>query len=353
MDASLVIQLAEDAMAVKLVAAACMTALIYDHAITFDEEVERVWPSRISIPKLLFFLNRYVVGGMLIFNAIASSQAGLSPSVCVFFLRWLAVTVTAQNAIVQGILVMRVWALHRQNKVALSIALSFYFGGVITLIGLTVQDYVGEAVAIDDDLSQLPGCYATTVPSIIGGFWIAPLVIESVLFLLVVSRAFKWWRDGSSAPRILSLLARDSTLYFAIVFALLLANFIMFQLGPPFLASLLVTPSNTAGVILGSHLLLNLRALAAPPPGAQTLYSNPPPTTPGCGTPGLGPWRLPPPPLSPGGRSISVKVETISKIDFKNEEESSWASDRESGWSDSLREVTVVDSLDYGRAQAV
>ena len=66
--------------------------------------------------------------------------------------------------------------------------------------------------------------------------------------------------------------------------ALLLANYLVFQFGSPFLSSLLVTyvhlawssciclliskcasfprPSTTAGCILGSHMLLNLRAMA-------------------------------------------------------------------------------------------
>ncbi|KAF5347332.1 hypothetical protein D9756_009886 [Leucocoprinus leucothites] len=78
--------------------------------------------------------------------------------------------------------------------------------GVATLIGLTIVDYVKEDVIIDQSLESLPGCYAKTVPEVIAGFCYC---------------VFRW--------------------------------------GPPFLSSLLVTPSTTAGCILGSHLLLNLR----------------------------------------------------------------------------------------------
>ncbi|KAH9476821.1 hypothetical protein JR316_0010736 [Psilocybe cubensis] len=125
--------------------------------------------------------------------------------------------------LVLGIIVLRVWALR----------------GSIALLGLLIQDYVGEIVELNTSLASLPGCYATSVPSIIAGQWLAPIIVETVLFGLVISRAFLWWKD-----------------------AMLLANYLMFELGPVFLSSLLVTPSTTAGCILGSHMLLNLRVMS-------------------------------------------------------------------------------------------
>ena len=64
-------------------------------------------------------------------------------------------------------------------------------GGVVTLAGLTIQDYVGEQVhstlthftyssrnsnlppTVVQDFSALPGCYAASVPAIIAGYWSA------------------------------------------------------------------------------------------------------------------------------------------------------------------------------------
>ncbi|TFK36421.1 hypothetical protein BDQ12DRAFT_737007 [Crucibulum laeve] len=212
--------LVEQGTAINLVAASCMTCILYDHFITLDQEIARMWPARMSVAKILFLLNRYLVQAMLIFNCISASQPYLSPGVCVFYLRWLVVTLTVTGAIVQGILVLRVWALHRNNKLAKGITYFFYASGTATLVGLVITDYINEDVLINKALNSLPGCYATSVPSIIAGFWIVPLVVESVLFMLVISRAFVWWKNGSSAPRILSLLARDSTVYFT-VFVLL------------------------------------------------------------------------------------------------------------------------------------
>jgi hypothetical protein len=119
------------------------------------------------------------------------------------------------HATIEGILLTRVWALYRDNTPILAVAISLYLGGVFTLVGLTIRDYVGEAVLIVQDFSELPGCYAASVPAIIAGYWIAPVIIESVLFVLVIWRVFTWWKDRSAAPPTLKLMARDSAVYFS------------------------------------------------------------------------------------------------------------------------------------------
>ncbi|KAF8153989.1 hypothetical protein B0H34DRAFT_799902 [Crassisporium funariophilum] len=289
--------------AVNLVSAACLTVLVYDHAITLDQEVTRMWPARFSIAKFLFFMNRYPVEAMLLFNCVAAAQPYQSPSLFVLLYSFATTTLETfpmtvvyftygglpshplyqqvlskigetRSALIppsilcdETLMGFGVWCSGQYGLLSSSTSSgASSSGGTMTLISLVIKDYVDEEVLINTTLASLPGCYATSVPSIIAGFWIGPLIVESVLFLLVISRALVWWRDGAAAPRIFAILARDSTVYFVVVFALLLANYLVFQFGPPFLSSLLVTPSTTAGCILGSHMLLNLRAMAEPTP---------------------------------------------------------------------------------------
>ncbi|KAK7693836.1 hypothetical protein QCA50_003408 [Cerrena zonata] len=182
---------------------------------------------------------------------------------CIFYLRWLVCTITVTNTVVEGILVTRVWALYRGSRIAVAIAFVLYFSGVGVLIGLTVSDYVATGpVHTVDDFAQLPGCYPRTVPDLIAGYWISPLIIESIFFLMVTWRAVNWWRADVPVPPTLVLLARDSSMYFSVIFVLLFANLFVFLYGPPFLSSMLVTPSNTAGCIAGSRMMLNMRRLA-------------------------------------------------------------------------------------------
>ncbi|KIM76854.1 hypothetical protein PILCRDRAFT_825832 [Piloderma croceum F 1598] len=255
-------EMARQAYVVDWVAAACMACLLYDHVLTFGQEVERMWPARCSIPKLLFFANRYIVEPMLLFNSIVSSRNFLSIPVCKFYLRWLVCTITVTTAVVEGILVARVWAIYRTQKTVLAATMFFYLSGVCTLVGLTITDYAGESVSAVNDFDVMPGCYSASVPPIIAGYWITPVIVESVLFALIAVRGFVWLKDKDRVPAALVLLARDSTVYYMVIFALLIANLFVFEYGPPFLSSMMVTPSNTAGCIAGSRMLLNLRALA-------------------------------------------------------------------------------------------
>lgn len=257
-------EMAGQAWAVAWVAAACASCIVYDHIITLGEECNHIWPARMTLARVLFFVNRYVVEGMLLFASIAAGFGNLSTSFCTFYLRWLSVNLTVQNAVVQGILVLRVWALYQGSKPVIALAFFFYFSGCATLVGLTVTDYLAESVDVER-IVALPGCYADSLPSIIAGYWITPLVIESYLFIMVALRTFVYWKAGESTPAILNLMARDSMIYFAIIFALLLGNLLMFLLGPPFLSSLLLNPLSAASCILGSRMLLNLRVAIIDP----------------------------------------------------------------------------------------
>jgi len=219
----------------------------------------------LSLPKFLFFANRYAVETLLVFDAIASSRNHLSHGFCVFYLRWLALVTTIINVVVEGILYIRVAAVYRSNKLALGVALFFYLSAVIICISLTVVDYAVEGVAVDDFFSILPGCYADGVPAMIAGYYIALPIVEAVLFGLIIFRAVTWWRDKRAVPPTMVVLARDSTTYFAIVFASILSNLFVFKFAPPFLAPLMVPPSNIAGCIMGSRMLLNIRGLGTVP----------------------------------------------------------------------------------------
>lgn len=97
-------------------------------------------------------------------------------------------------------------------------------GGSFALLGLLIQDYVGETVertslfktvtmklltlkpiTVNTALASLPGCYATSVPSIIAGQWLvrrsvyrkkdlnflvrlAPIIVESASETLATNR---------------------------------------------------------------------------------------------------------------------------------------------------------------------
>jgi len=252
-------EMAREAFAVAYVTACCATTLLYDYCLTFSDEAKRIWGRKFSIPNALFFVDRYIVLPMIVFNGIAATRNKVSDAFCVFYLRWLSICITTTYTTVDGILLTRVVAIYRQNIPVKVFACCLYAGGVIVLVGLTVTDYVGEGVHIVDNFSALPGCYPASVPSIIAGYWIAPVIIESAFFVLVMWRVFTW--SSKTVSPTLALMARDSAVYFALIFALLIINLFVFEYAPPFISSLFVTPVNTIGCMAGYRMLMNIRGM--------------------------------------------------------------------------------------------
>lgn len=144
-------------------------------------------------------------------------------------------------------------------------ACSLYTLGIGSLVGLVIGDYVAERVVIEQNIGALPGCQARSLDSTTIGFWIVPLVVECVFFILVLWRAVAWSRENICVPAALVLMARDSAVYFACVFILLFVSILVFEFGPLYLAGLFVTPVNTVCCIAGSRMLLNLRQLGVQP----------------------------------------------------------------------------------------
>ncbi|KAG5731869.1 hypothetical protein E4T56_gene13796 [Termitomyces sp. T112] len=63
-----------DYAALRYTNVAFLMLLIYDHIITFGDEVSRIWPLPWQLPKVSFLVNRYLIPPMLLFN-------GLTPSI--------------------------------------------------------------------------------------------------------------------------------------------------------------------------------------------------------------------------------------------------------------------------------
>ncbi|KAJ3497546.1 hypothetical protein NMY22_g19687 [Coprinellus aureogranulatus] len=222
------------AYAVNWVAGACMTVLVYNHFLTFKQEVTRIWPTRLSLAKFLFFTNRYVVESIILFNCISASQphrsaglsvASLSPLILAHHdrdpqLRLLpAMAHSCRHHLhdhcpsYPGLAYMGfvyeeldAWVTNHSTSSPLGtyhFSFSIDAGGTITLIGLVIQDYLGEAVEIRPDFAG--GHYLVVMPTLI-----TPLIVETVLFAIVVSRVFYWWKEGTPTPRILSMLVRPT-----------------------------------------------------------------------------------------------------------------------------------------------
>ncbi|KAJ7190660.1 hypothetical protein GGX14DRAFT_47217 [Mycena pura] len=105
----------------------CLQAfMIYDHLITFDSEVSRIWTLRWRLPKVLFLINRYIIPPMLIFDAIIPTLFNLSENMCIFIARWTSWPTIVSLGTVECILLLRVFAISGHKK-SIRYSLSAFF----------------------------------------------------------------------------------------------------------------------------------------------------------------------------------------------------------------------------------
>jgi len=217
---------------------ALLSVLVYDHAITFHLEVERIWTLQWRLPKLLFFINRYLAPGLIVtLNAIASFYK-ITPSICQIFTHihiW-SLVVTLLTA--EIVLVLRVSALYGHTKNMRHFLTGLCVCQVISVIVL--------ASIVDRDMNRL---YM--------GFWIAFVIFDGIIIILTMYKAFSYRKDMNPTIR---LLARDSIVYFVIMFGTFLFNAIPSP-GKTIQGIILVLPVECIVCTAVARMMMNIRGL--------------------------------------------------------------------------------------------
>ncbi|TFK33632.1 hypothetical protein BDQ12DRAFT_766263 [Crucibulum laeve] len=192
--------------AAKYFQIASFVMLLYDHALTFSEEVERVWKQRITGASVLFLINRYAtpLQFIVVIDAFHDPNWTLNVSI----------------------------TLRLQNKFH---ANSFIFSR---------------------------GCILTGPGILYPAAWLSPLVIDCCIFILTLWQTCAYIRRSNGAP-IIRVFLRDGTMHFMAVCMANLMNILIYFLIPfedlkPIGASfsLLLTATLT------SRLILNLRSFS-------------------------------------------------------------------------------------------
>ncbi|TEB34870.1 hypothetical protein FA13DRAFT_1788495 [Coprinellus micaceus] len=280
--------------------AACFTILLYNHALTFDKEVgfsamEYTFISDLDLAsrsrtsgRLAYRLQKYFFLSTVMplkesWFQIFSRRAGCSEILtlggwgspsdqtriralcrCWSHLEWLLMGFMLSSITVQGILVLRVWALRKLTaarlKVVLVLTSACYFGGTAVRVGLLVKSFISNTES--DDVAtktSFTACYTIKMADTVLGIWISTLVTECFLFLSVVVWAWLWKPREIPTSRLIKLIVHDSAIYFVVNFALLVASSFTFAYTPVFVSYLLVGPSAAACCVLGSYVFLNMR----------------------------------------------------------------------------------------------
>nr|GAT44824.1 predicted protein [Mycena chlorophos] len=273
---------------------AIATLLVYELLTSFDDEVAHVWPLKWRLPKILFFLNRYVIRIMLVGLWILADYPGTSPEFCRIYSYWQMIPLRLAILAAQALVVIRVWAIYNNSR-PMFYVLSLLYGGeflaVAASIVVATSDTVGEAqpsplsCGLDSKSGYLLERYASAT-------WLAPVAFEFIMILITLYKLVPRWsfrgrrlRTGSgtrsngfigSTPSsqaffggvlgsggnvTVDILARDSFIYFLFIFTFSLINAILYEQNFHLdYHTILLGPTSAVSCIAVSRMMINIRS---------------------------------------------------------------------------------------------
>jgi len=112
----------------------------------------------------------------------------------------------------------------------------------------------------------LPGCWSIVSPNDVYSFWVPFTIFDGIIILVTLYRFFSF--DAKSRSPTIKMLARDSLVYFVVLFATQVVNTVTFRIGATFD---LMMVSECISCISISRMMMNIRGLVAEDPD-HTLY---------------------------------------------------------------------------------
>ncbi|KAL5507726.1 hypothetical protein ACEPAH_5344 [Sanghuangporus vaninii] len=263
--------------------------ILYDHLITFSDEVHLIWKSRWSAGKALFLISRYYNVFTVLFNSNILYSSTISSRLCkrhhgFIWLRWQAVSGIFVYGLTEIILMLRLYAMYSSSKrilLALVVGFSSVLVAEIIILVLSTKAQIGPVNADPSRQLDMATCILTDTWPLSYLYWIPFLAFESLLFALALFKGFQSVRDnelelnaagfglgfcrkarGSGAGRAakaLEVLIRDSILYFVVIFATYLANALAWMIDDGRIGEIPVGLAVALSTVMAQRLLLNIR----------------------------------------------------------------------------------------------
>ncbi|KAL5489762.1 hypothetical protein ACEPAI_4594 [Sanghuangporus weigelae] len=224
--------------------------LIYDvFFVTFDQEVTLVWPSRWSLGKTLFFLNRYLPFVDTFLSLHHSDDSLDRKEYC----PWLTVVGTC---ISETILMIRTSAIWERRQSIRSVLLILGAGVFIPSIVIAQL----EITSLDYKPIAHGGCIKSRPSSrIIFVAYLLLVICETTIVALTLIQAWRHYRSNQIESPLISQLYQDGLLYFVYLQVFSIFNIIIAVAGPPDIGNLLATPQRVLHSLLCTRVLLHIR----------------------------------------------------------------------------------------------
>ncbi|TFK71031.1 hypothetical protein BDN72DRAFT_838271 [Pluteus cervinus] len=276
---NLILLLANAALLNRYLTVASSTLYLYDLLLTFDLEVDHLWPSKWTLTKVVYLLQRYLPLIDTVILAITWQFGDINPWTCEVLIRvssWSFVIGITLSEVILMHRTLAVWGNNRKLRIAVFL---FFLGCILPIFWmmngyhetltcsfvLSTMEPTADIRWIDHS-TPIPGmhCFATGKSRSNYLCWTLLTVYDTGLLVLISIPAFQIRRSGGPVSILCQVVYRDGILYYLYVVALSAINIILIlELPLDSNATLkLLSLERVIYPILASHVVLHIREQA-------------------------------------------------------------------------------------------
>jgi len=237
---------------------ASFTVLIWDHIVTFDKEVEFIWPAKKNLLIYLFFLNRYLTPLGFIVNLFAYLSPVWTPETCSHFIRYEgSMTVIGINVVALMMFIRMKALYYGQNIILGAVAFLGLFSFIMNAYLLTR----GVAV-VHNPQSGVRACtmiFEAGINKLASSSAWLPLLYDTVVLGLTLYRTFPSLRNRT-ASYVMRRLFKDGLLYYSVIFSITFVLSIMIAAAPPGIQNITAQLELLMTVAMMSRITISLKS---------------------------------------------------------------------------------------------
>jgi len=235
-----------------------LTFLLYDHIISFSDEVELVWKARWTFPKAIFLLLRYGVPCALILHIYQLSALHMIMNPDGFCEVWFNVMVCfgmVTNAMGNFLVLLRLWLIRNRNQ-------KFMFSTLILFViahGATITCVVVILINANPSLMFDPVLEMCMMMrrTILGFLYVPAIIFDGVALAVTFWNALG--RPRCQGMGLMPYLRQDGFIFVLLLFLMHLVNCLMALFGPLSMICFAIYVIWATTTVTVSWLVLDLR----------------------------------------------------------------------------------------------
>ncbi|KAI0826668.1 hypothetical protein BC628DRAFT_1319918 [Trametes gibbosa] len=257
---------------VKVGCSVALTLILLDIVETFSDEVRLVWPSPLSIMKIVFFVNRYmpvldVTLGLFVPVGVRTheeSALNITSSKLTCSVMWpIVVALYPMGSFVSEVILMvRTVALWSFNRIIVALMVLNTLVIIVPTVAV-VRQYLVTLNYPSTEVLQVTACVASISDGVGWVFFSCIIISETTVVTLTLLRQYLTAVRGSNLPLLLKTMYRDGTGFYVVLLCISVANLLCMTVAPVWVSSAMQLPHRAVHSTLCSRVLLNLRAAAA------------------------------------------------------------------------------------------